>query len=272
MLAWRALTESTDPLQTNYLQYGEFDVMFSTDGSKESVKLDSEGDLKEQSAEEIMTHYEGVVFKKRYDSIICQTDYHTFTYQRERMIPDLDDPKNFELIEYRHKGKRLFRPRIGFGEKYNSEVFSRTGGLKRASKEKGLQMESIVRLNNMEFSDTDLDLRHPLGSVMRFSQGRFGKPIVRRTPKQLSGRFLPPPEVQRFNPLERVIAMEDAVAANDNIDPKKAKVLDVAISSPNFEVVGNQFGYEGKTAERRGKRLVLEAAKAFDKVLEALAA
>ena len=29
-------------------------------------------------------------------------------------------------------------------------------------------MESIVRLNNMEFSDTDLDLRHPLGSVMRF--------------------------------------------------------------------------------------------------------
>ena len=66
--------------------------------------------------------------------------------------------------------------------------------------------------------------------------------------------------------------MEDAVAANDNIDPKKAKVLDVAISSPNFEVVGNQFGYEGKTAERRGKRLVLEAAKAFDKVLEALAA
>jgi hypothetical protein len=201
MLAWKARYESTDPLQTNYLQHGEFDVILNDDGSKESVKQDSEGNLKEQSAEEIMAAYEDVVFKKRYDNVICYTDYCTFTYKRERLIPDLDAPKNKEPIAYWHKGKRLEHTRIDFGEEYESPVF-------------GL-MKSVTHLGTVTFSDTDLDPRHRLGSVMRFGPGRFGKPVVRRTPKKLSGRFLPPPEVQRFNPLERLIAMEDAIAAND---------------------------------------------------------
>jgi hypothetical protein len=97
LLDWRARYESTDPLQTNYLQAGEFDVI-TTDTGKESVKLDSEGNLKEQSAAEIIRAVEDVVFKKSFDNVVCYTDYHSFTYQRERLIPDLDAPKNKETI------------------------------------------------------------------------------------------------------------------------------------------------------------------------------
>jgi hypothetical protein len=259
VLAWRALYESTDPLQTNYLQPGEFDVMFNDDGSKETVKLDTEGDLKEQSAPEIMRAIADVVFKKSHDNVICYTDYHSFTYQRERLIPDLDAPKNKETIKYWHKGKELERGRIGFGEEYKSPVFDRS-------------MKSVTRLGTVTLSDTDLDPRNPLGSIMRFSPGQFGKSVVRRRPKKLSGRYLRLPEVQRFNLWDRLIKREDVLAANDNLDPKHAAVLEAAIAAPNFETVGYQFGYTGKTAERQGKRLTLEACKAFSEVLERVAA
>jgi hypothetical protein len=240
LLAWHARYESTDPLQTNYLQFGLFDVMVNGDGSKETVKLDTEGNLKE-----IMKAVADVAFKKSCDNVVCYTDYHTFTYQRERLIPDLDAPKNNEQID--------------FGEEYESALL-------------GLKMKSVTRLGTVTFSDTESGPLRRLGSVVRFTAGQFGKPVVRRTPKRLSGRYLPPPEVQRFNALDRLIQMEDGVAANDNLAPNHAAVLEAAITSPNFETVGNRFRFSGKTAERRGKRLTLEACKAFSEGLERLAA
>ena len=50
------------------------------------------------------------------------------------------------------------------------------------------------------------------------------------------------------------------------------KVLDAAIVARNFAVVGLAFGFKGKTAERHGKRLVLEASKGFSAVLQQIAA
>jgi hypothetical protein len=259
LLAWKAHYESTDPLQTNYLQPGQFDVMFSDDNTKETVKLDTEGDFKEQSADEIMKAVADVVFKKRNDIVVCNADYHTFSYRRERLVPDLDAPQNKELIKYWHKGKELERGRIGFGEEYESPVF-------------GQKMKSVTRLGTVTLSDTDLDPRNPFGSVMKFNSGQFGKPVVRREPKKLSGRYRRPPEVQRFSLWDRLIKREDGLAANDNLDPKHVAVLEAAIVAPNFETVGYQFGYTGKTAERQGKRLTLAACKAFSEVLERLAA
>jgi hypothetical protein len=260
MLAWKALHEIIDPLQTNYLQPGKFDVIFDEDGSNTSVKLDTEGNLKEQSAEEIMKALADVLFKKSYDNVISSNEHgFLFTYLRERLIPDLDATENHEQIKYWYKGQERERERIGFGELYESAIF-------------GVKMKSVNRLGSVTLSDTDLDSRHPLGSVTRFGPGQWGKPVVRRTPKELSGSFSRPPEVQLFNPLERLIRMEDAMAANDNLDPEHASVLDAAITSPNFETVGNRFGFTGKTAERQGKRLTMDACKAFSQVLERLAA
>jgi hypothetical protein len=69
-----------------------------------------------------------------------------------------------------------------------------------------------------------------------------------------------------------LIAREERIATNDNIDPKHAQVLDAAIVSPNFEAVGTQLGYSGKTAQRQGKRLVLQACKSFSEIKERFAA
>ena len=66
--------------------------------------------------------------------------------------------------------------------------------------------------------------------------------------------------------------MQEATFANDNLSPERVKVLDLAIVAPNFTVVGEAFGYAGKTAERHGKSLVLDAAKGLSSVLQQLAA
>lgn len=50
------------------------------------------------------------------------------------------------------------------------------------------------------------------------------------------------------------------------------KLLDTAITASNFADIGNAAGYCGKTAERHGKRLVLDACHALSRIITAEAA
>jgi hypothetical protein len=54
--------------------------------------------------------------------------------------------------------------------------------------------------------------------------------------------------------------------------PQDVRVLDLAVIAPNFREVGEAFGSNEKAAERRGKRLVLTAAKNLAEALKKIAA
>jgi hypothetical protein len=238
MLAWREMKESKDPLQTNFLQSGMDDEIVSEDGGATVPIRDNECELEiRPTVNEMLDAVKGVVFKTRCDHAVIF--WRGFTVSTERRVPDLAARENDGAI--------------GYGEEYESTTFP------------GCKMRSIVRLGELHFSDAEGYELHPRGSLML----QIDKP---GTPNGLSKKFMPPPEHQRFNPEERLIAMQEATFANDNVSPEHVKVLDEAIVARNFTVVGKAFGFAGKTAERRGKRLVLEAAKGFSAVLQQVAA
>jgi hypothetical protein len=134
-------------------------------------------------------------------------------------------------------------------------------------------MWAITRLGTLLFSDAKSDERYPRNSLLSWRPGKFGTPINEPgTPNGLSENFFPPPEIPGLNPLERLIAMEDTIAANDNLSSDHVKTLDAAMTAGNFREVGEQFGFRAETAERHGKRLVLQASKALSQVLDKLAA
>jgi hypothetical protein len=273
MLAWREMQESRDPLQTNFLQSGTDDEILNDDGTVTFPERDVECEWEDRPTIKEMTNVlEGVVFKKSFDNVISHSEYGPTKYLRSRLVPDRYAPENYEPVEHWKDGKKGKRPRIEF-EQYESMVFNEKGNARRETDKKGYLMWAITRLGTLLFSDAKSDEKYPRNSLLSWRPGKFGTPINEPgTPNGLSENFFPPPEIPRLNPLERLIAMEDAGAANDNLSPEHVMVLDTAMVAQNFTVVGEAFGFRGKTAERHGKRLVLEASKAFSDVLERLAA
>jgi hypothetical protein len=250
MLAWREMKESGDPLQTNFMRAGMDDEIFDEDRTSTYPKRDVECEWEDRpTINEIMNALKGVIFKTQCDHAVMF--WRGFTVWTERRVPDT------EAMEKAGALKAL----VGYGEEYNSDVFPKS------------KLMSIVRLGDLRFSDARSHGRHPRGSLMYWNSGPWGQPANEPgTPNGTSENFFPPPEQRRLNPLERLIAMEDANAANDNLSPQHVKALDTALTARNFTVVGEAFGFQARTAERQGKRLVLEATKAFSAILERLAA
>lgn len=250
MLAWKSTKEYSDPLQTNYLQ-NDCEMPNEDDDGKieyrDVLRALNDGPSAEKM---IAASTDGIVFKKSYDTIICYTrkgdgTVSTARSRREKLIPDLQCQENFSGAS----------PKIALSNEYESAAFP------------GCDLRSVVRLGKVTFSDSDLGSK-PLGSVLRWNLGKK----KRGKSKGGSERFFPPPPKQYSDSLGRLIAMEDAIAANDNLTPGQINALDTAITARNFADVGKVAGFTGKTAERQGKRLVLEASKAFSVVLERLAA
>jgi hypothetical protein len=239
MLAWREMKESKDPLQTNFLQAGIDDEIVSEDaGAAILPTRNHERGLEiRPTVDEMLDAVKDISFKTRCDYAVIF--WRGFTVSTERQVPDLDVPENDGLI--------------GYGVEYKSAAFP------------GCNLKPVVRLGRLRFSDADGYARQPRGSLMF----QIDKPGTRNG---LSKKFMPPPEHQRFNPEDRLIAMQDAAFANDNISPKHAKVLDAAIVAQNFSEIGKVFGFTKKTAERQGKRLLVDACKGFDEVLKQLVA
>lgn len=248
MLEWKALYEPVDPLQTNYLQdpHDEFidDEDHGEDEKSEAVKRDVERLLNDgPSAEEMMKAVEGIDFKPKYG----------------RLLPDLCATQNHETAIFYWLNQRQYkRPRVVLGHPYESSLFK-------------ISMKPVVWLNHVKLSDSDHNELRPRGSVI--SWGRQADNAKAKQAMRRGGeRFFPPAPAQILNPEERMIAMEERAAANDNLATHHAVVLDAAITSPSFKAIGTAFGYREKTAERQGKRLVLEAARAFSKLKHQLAA
>ncbi|WP_256807799.1 hypothetical protein [Bradyrhizobium sp. Bra64] len=244
MRAWREMKESHDALQTNFIQPGRDDEIFE-DGFPTVREYDVESEWEcRPTIGEIMRAIQGVKFTVRFDRIQSTGTDGRLTYlKREKVIPDLMAAENEGLIE--------------FGEEYESKLFS------------GL-MRPIVRIGKLRFSQADGSDTRPRASLTRI--GWVAPQEEPGDEKGGSESFHRPPDRQLLDPLERLIAMERAVAANDNMQPAHRKVLDIAITARNFGEVGQAFGYSGKNAERRGKRLVQEAAKELSLILERCAA
>ncbi|MDH2341545.1 hypothetical protein [Bradyrhizobium sp. SSUT77] len=252
MLEWRDMKESRDPLQTNFLQAGKDDEIVSGDGVATLPSRDAEGEWEMRpTVDEIMKACSGVKLKTSYDHVISIRDGLRVYFLREKRIPDLDAPENRTLI--------------GYGAHYESTVFNESGGLRKSDNEKGLPIRPIVRLGTLRFSDADGFELRPRGALLSQLDRRG-------TPYGGSSKFAAPPEITRLNPLERLVAMEVAVAANDNLAPGHMKALDATLTAKSFREVGAAFGYVGKTAERRGKQFVEHACEAFSEVLKKLAA
>ncbi|MBS7704750.1 hypothetical protein [Chelatococcus asaccharovorans] len=68
--------------------------------------------------------------------------------------------------------------------------------------------------------------------------------------------------------LNRIVDMEVAAIVKAKLPPEQRTALDVAIFAESFRSVGEAFGKVDKNAERHGKRLVLQATKELQKILE----
>ncbi|MGY4502381.1 hypothetical protein ACVWYH_006338 [Bradyrhizobium sp. GM24.11] len=247
---WKDIRDDTgDPLQTNYLQDPKDEDFDEENDETKGVERDVLGSLNDgPTAEQMVKSVDGIAFKKTHDLVLCGLEYAWL----ERLIVHLDAPENQEaVITYRYKGEKRTRPRVVLGGK----------------------LHSVVKLNHAKISDIDGDTLKPLGSFiswgLRAEQQKKNKPRVLGS-KNRKIAAAPPP---RLNPEELLIEREYRSAVNDNVDPRHIRALDAAVTSPNFESVGIQLGYAaGKTAERWGKRLTLEACKAFDALKQQLAA
>lgn len=245
MLAWRDMNDSKDPLQTNFLQAGFDDEILGDDGSVTLPTRQPECEMETRpTVNELLQACERVKLKTRYDKIVSHYGGFVFSYFREKRVPDLTAPENIGLID--------------FGHGYDSNIFFEPRADGR-DKPKPIKMTPVVRLGDLYFSDAEGYAVQPRCSL-RFQIDKPGRP------KGLSDRFFPPPEQERFNPLERVLAMDDAIVANDNLSPEHTKALDAALSAKNFAEIGKAFGYSGKTAERQGKRLLRGACEALERI------
>ncbi|WFT94381.1 hypothetical protein QA633_40030 [Bradyrhizobium barranii] len=250
LLKWKAIRDDTgDPLQTNYLQDPKDEEYDDDNQDSKGVVRDALRTLNDgPPAKRMLKSFDGIAFKKTYDLVLCGLEYAW----RERLVVDLDAPENQEaVITYRDKGEERTRPRVVLG-----------GAL-----------HSVVQLNHVKISDIDGDELKPLGSIstwgLKAEEQKAKKPRVRGS-RNFKIAAAPPP---CLNPETLLIEREYRSAVNDNLDARYIRTLDAAVTSPNFESVGIQLGYAaGKTAERWGKRLTLEACKAFDELNQQLAA
>lgn len=67
---------------------------------------------------------------------------------------------------------------------------------------------------------------------------------------------------------DRLIEFQLANSIRKRLDPDHVVVLDAAIKAANFREIGELFGHNDKTAERRGKQLVYKAVGQLDEILK----
>lgn len=134
----------------------------------------------------------------------------------------------------------------------------------------------FVRLGGLQFSVTEGSLAYPRGSLTFWKAGNhWERPIDSTgTPKGSANPKLPPTKapLERTTQCDALASKQEATYLNDNLAPDDIAALDASLSSDSFRALGETLGYRGKTAERRGKRRLLLAARNLATVLEKLSA
>jgi len=132
-LTWRALkADSSEPLQTNFLQSGEDDEIVIDTGAPLTTKRENECRLETRpSINEMLKAMKGVVFETR-------TFRRSNRTTEVRSVPVGGD--------------------IGYGTERNSTAFT------------GAKMKSVVRLGRLHFSDADGHALSPRGALLYQSE------------------------------------------------------------------------------------------------------
>jgi hypothetical protein len=71
---------------------------------------------------------------------------------------------------------------------------------------------------------------------------------------------------------EWIVRTQERSDIRAKLSPDDTKALDTAIHASNYRDVGEAFGFRGKTAERRGKSLLLAASKSLSTLIDKAAA
>lgn len=71
---------------------------------------------------------------------------------------------------------------------------------------------------------------------------------------------------------DQIARRQESIHIRAKLSATDVKVLDIAIHASNFEDIGNAFGFRDKTAQRRGKSLLITASRSLSAVLGNVAA
>lgn len=150
--------------------------------------------------------------------------------------------------------------------------------------------DCIVRLGRLQFSNgaieepalirDELDrvvrgsVRIPLGGLVRIGPHRprdvFRKPKgAANDTAALTASGSLCASAGAFDFVDPIADMQEAEYVRKAVGRETADILDHALVAANFAEIGERLGFEGKTAERRGKAAVLKACKVLDEKLAA---
>jgi hypothetical protein len=158
---------------------------------------------------------------------------------------------------------------------------------KQGKKEKP---DCVTRLGRLMFSNGETEepalisdemgrvvrgsVRIPLGGLVRIGPHRprdmFRKPKGAENDNidPTVGRSLTA-SAGAFDFVDPIADMQEAEYVRKAVGRETADILDHALVAANFAEIGERLGFEGKTAERRGKAAVLKACKVLDEKLAA---
>lgn len=150
--------------------------------------------------------------------------------------------------------------------------------------------DCIVRLGRLQFSNGATEepalirdelgrvvpgaVRIPLGGLVRIGPHRprdiFRKPkgAANDNVALTAGGSLAA-SAGAFDFVDPIADMQEAEYVRKAVGRETADILDHALVAANFAEIGERLGFQGKTAERRGKAAVLKACKVLDEKLAA---
>lgn len=152
--------------------------------------------------------------------------------------------------------------------------------------------DCIVRIGTMQFSNGDNterapvldatgkprmgDVRLPLGSLIKIGPHRLrdyfrhpkGGPVAANDNSPTVGTSLTATE-HAVDFVDPVSDEQERKRVRQAVGPHNAQILDHALVAANFSEIGERLGYEGKTAERRGKAALIAACSILEKELAA---
>lgn len=154
--------------------------------------------------------------------------------------------------------------------------------------------DCIVRIGRMKFSNGDNterapvldatgkprmgDVRLPLGALIKIGPHRMRDYFRHPKGAKVAANDNSPTVGVSMTATEHAVDFADPVSDEQErkrvrqaIGPHNAQILDHALTAANFSEIGERLGYEGKTAERRGKAALIAACEILERELAAAA-
>lgn len=278
LLMWRDLMRPTEPLQTNWLVADNDNDPPDEDSGTDrpqTPSVECEWEVR-PTPDEIMDAVAGVVFEVRFglgkipvggdmESVKPRTGGARVTSRlgklrfatEDRLLHDKDAPCRGSLLS--NPGYRVVdKPGTPYGAKAKSH-----------DKDIAASNEHFAKLLNAQ--------PHRVDGVP--ANANDNRPALPCAGESIAESFLgcrvsgatPQPEYTA-SPHDVLANAQEAALVKSKLSPKDAELLDLAVQTENFAVLGESLDYVGKNAERQGKRHLLAVTKKLVPILQEIAA